>query len=159
MIIMPAILFVCTANICRSPMAAEIFKSVSTQVDKDVVWKVDSAGTWAVNGLHASENAQAVIGSMGLDISGHHSRNVADIDLNIYDLILTMEAGHKEALLVEHPGFFDRIFMLSEMVRSTFDIADPIGGTFDDYKETVALLEDLIGRGYPQIKHLARNSI
>jgi protein-tyrosine-phosphatase len=155
---MPAILFVCTANICRSPMAAAVFKRIAAQIDRRVDWKVDSAGTWAVPGLHASESAQAVIGSMGMDLSGHLSQGIAKIDLDNYDLIVTMEAGHKEALLVEHPEVKDRIYMLSELVDSSFDIADPYGGSISAYKETVSLLENLIRRGYPKIKNLVRDT-
>jgi protein-tyrosine-phosphatase len=154
---MSAILFICTANICRSPMAAEIFRRAAEELNGPGVWKVDSAGTWAVNGLHASQNAQIVIGSMGWDISEHLSRDVSEINLHNYDLILTMEAGHKEALLTEYPEIKGRVYMLSEMVGSSFDVEDPIGGTIEDYKETVALLEDLIKRGYPKIKNLVRD--
>lgn len=153
---MPAILFVCTANICRSPMAMEIFKRASTQIDDLGKWQVDSAGTWAIAGLHASENSQIVIDTMGMDLSNHLSRDVSDLNLLDYDLILTMEAGHKEAILIEHPEVKNRIFLLSEMVGSSFDIADPIGRNLSEYEETATLLEDLINRGIPHIIKLLR---
>jgi len=151
---MPAVLFICTANICRSPMAEEIFRLAINQMDGLGKWKVDSAGTWAINGMHASENAQIVINSMGMDLSHHLSRDVSEINLLDYDLILTMEAGHKEALLIEHPELTNRVYMLSEMVGSSFDIADPIGRSTDDYKETAALLEKLITDGFPRIRKI-----
>lgn len=155
---MPAILFICTANICRSPMAEEIFRRTTKQMDGLRKWKVDSAGTWAINGLHASENAQIVINSMGMDLSHHLSRDVSDLDLLDYDVILTMEAGHKEALINEYPEINNRVYMLSEMVGSSFDIADPIGRSIDDYKETAALLEELIIDGFPRIRKLINDT-
>jgi protein-tyrosine phosphatase len=66
--------------------------------------------------------------TMGLDTSGHRSRRVTGEMMADFDLILTMEAGHKEALLVEFPELAGRIYMLSEMVGDRRDIADPIGG-------------------------------
>lgn len=155
---MPAILFVCTANICRSPMAEKIFQRIAVEVDKLVNWEVRSAGTWAVNGLQASTNAQIVLESMGLNLSEHLSCNISDIELDKYDLILTMEGNHKEAMQVEFPLIADRIYMLSEMVGSAFDVADPIGGTVEDYKNTAAFLEDLIRKGYPKIKSYGTKS-
>ncbi len=154
---MPAILFICTANICRSPMAEELFRKASAQIDGPGIWKVNSAGTWAINGLHASENAQKVIESMGMDLSEHLSRDVSEVNLDDYDLILTMETKHKEALLIEYPEIDGRVYLLSEMIGSSFDIEDPIGKSMDDYKETVTLLEKIIYQGYPQIRKMVRD--
>jgi protein-tyrosine phosphatase len=139
-------------------MAAEIFKRIAAEVDELTTWQVKSAGTWAVNNLQSSENAQIVLESMGMDLSKHLSNNVSDIDLEKFDLILTMERNHKEAIQVEFPGVSDRTYTLSEMVGSAFDIADPFGGTIDDYKKTALFLEDLIIKGYPKIKAISTDT-
>ena len=152
---MVSVLFVCTANICRSPMAAKLFKKISALEEDDIEWEVDSAGTWTVDNMPAAEMAVTVLKEMGLDLSKHRSTDVARLDLQNYDLILTMERGHKESLVVEFPQSSDRIHMLTEMVSSSFDIPDPIGGTIQDFKETVALLENLLIRGYSNIKRIS----
>lgn len=155
---MAAILFVCTANICRSPMAVEIFKKIAAQVDADIAWVAESAGTWTVNDMPATDKAVAVLSEIGLDLTEHRSTDVTSLDLQNYDLILTMERGHKESLIVENSQIADRIYILSEMIESTYDIPDPIGGSLKDFQETVKLLEDILLRGYPKIKKLSIES-
>lgn len=152
---MAAILFVCTANICRSPMAVEIFKSISAQVDNKTDWVVVSAGTWTVDNVPATEKAVDVLRAKGLDLTEHRSTDVTSLDLQNYDLILTMESGHKESLIAENQNISDRIYLLSEMVDSNYDIPDPIGGTIQDFQDTVKLLDDIISRGYLKIKKLS----
>lgn len=155
---MTAILFVCTANICRSPMAAAIFKKVSVLIDNETNWIVGSAGTWTVDDMPATENAVAVLGEMGLDLSEHRSTDVTKLDLQQYDLIVTMEQGHKEAIIVENPEIADRIYILSEMIDAGYDIPDPIGGNIQDFRDTVELIEDILTRGYLKIKSLSLKS-
>lgn len=135
-------------------MAAEIFKKVSAQFDNESDWEVDSAGTWTVDDIPATEKAVAVLSEMGLDLTEHRSMDVNRIDLQNYDLILTMENGHKESLIVENPQIADRIYLISEMIDSTYDIPDPIGGNMQNFQETVNLLEDILTRGYLKIKQL-----
>lgn len=155
---MTEILFVCTANICRSPMAAAIFKKVSVLIDNETNWIVGSAGTWTVDDMPATENAVAVLGEMGLDLSEHRSTDVTKLDLQQYDLIVTMEQGHKEAIIVENPEIADRIYILSEMIDAGYDIPDPIGGNIQDFRDTVELIEDILTRGYLKIKSLSLKS-
>jgi protein-tyrosine-phosphatase len=111
------------------------------------------AGTWAIDGH--SVRMLRLCSNRWFDHEEHISQNVSNVDLNDFDLILTMERGHKEALLAEFPEFSDRIFMLSEMINSTFDVADPIGGGVSDYNKTARFLDDLMRRGYPKIKALS----
>lgn len=155
---MTELLFVCTANICRSPMAAAIFKKVSVLIDNETNWIVGSAGTWTVDDMPATENAVAVLGEMGLDLSEHRSTDVTKLDLQQYDLIVTMEQGHKEAIIVENPEIADRIYILSEMIDAGYDIPDPIGGNIQDFRDTVELIEDILTRGYLKIKSLSLKS-
>ncbi len=150
---MPSILFVCTANICRSPMAMALFKS---KVENDALnWRIESAGTWANEGLPASNNSKLTLNDFGIDLSSHHSRSVEHIPLDDYDLILVMEQGHKEALKVEYPKISDRVFLLYEMIDLKRDVHDPYGGRLVDYADTADEINQIITDGLSKIKKIA----
>ena len=102
--------------------------------------------------------ASSALAFSAVDSSGHRSRRVTGEMMADFDLILTMEAGHKEALLVEFPEIAGRIFMLSEMVGEMRDIADPIGGPLQDYEETAQELDHLLSQGFRRIVSLAEQN-
>jgi protein-tyrosine-phosphatase len=153
---MTAVLLVCTANICRSPMAEAILKKlVSARPDADQ-WRVESAGTWAMDGNPPALLSQFVMDKMGLDISSHQSQPTSLMLLHNFDLVLTMEDEHKKYLKDQYGEFADRIYMLSEMVGEWVDVPDPIGGELIDYEETAYLLERILTDGFDKIVQLAR---
>ena len=155
---MPSILFVCTANICRSPMAAVLFQRLAQEKLADQPWCIESAGTWTRGGQPASAGAQAAMRSRGLDLSRHRSREVTREMLASFDLVLTMERAHQEAIRAEFPQLAGRVFMLSEAAGSRGDIEDPYGGAQADYDETADLLERLLRSGFERIIQLAQNA-
>ena len=152
---MPSTLFVCTANICRSPIAMGLLKRMleDRQVDGD--WQVESAGTWGLDGDPAAAGSQAVMNNLGIDISEHRARRVDYDLLRSYDLILTMESGHKEALCMEFPVFSDRIYMLSEMAGEKSDIDDPYGGAYSGYEQAAEDIQSYLEDGFDRIIQLA----
>jgi protein-tyrosine-phosphatase len=152
---MPSILIVCTANICRSPMAEAILKQlVAERTDADQ-WHIESAGTWANSGSPAADLSQLVMKEMGLDISDHQSKPVTEDLLGHFDLILTMEKNQKEALTIKFTSYTDRIFLLSEMVGLFESIPDPIGGELVDYQDTARLIRKILVGGFDRISQLA----
>lgn len=150
---MPSLLFVCTANICRSPMAMAIFKSKVK--DELTNWRIESAGTWAVEGMPASSNSQQVLADRQIDLSNHLSRPIDVIDLNEFDLILVMEHGHKEAIQIEYPEVSKRVHLLWEMVGKKKDVHDPYGGRLVDYADTADEIDRILTEGMERIKELA----
>lgn len=153
---MPAVLFVCTANICRSPMAAALF-SARLRADglRPEEWLVDSAGTWAHDGQAASQNAVLAMQKRGLDIRSHRSKTVSRYLLEMFDLILVMEPGHKEALQVEFPHLAERIYLLTEMVGEHLPVEDPFGASLEEYEKTAAEIDAYLEKGMPRILALA----
>ena len=150
--IMPSILFVCTGNQCRSPFAAELFKSHLK--DKNLVdsWRVDSAGTWTRPGAKVPAFWHSLSFAHGINLGAHRSRSVSDCSLQDYDLIVVMEKGHKESLIVEFPFVRGKIYLLSELAGFLpYDIADPVqeddetaNEIFLDVKDCVAKAADPI---------------
>jgi protein-tyrosine-phosphatase len=153
---MPSVLFVCTANICRSPLAAALFRQKVMEKGSIDEWRIESAGTWALEGQPAAEKSQHVLMEKGIEIKEHRSRLVTREMLEKFDLILTMEKNHQEALQIEFPKMAEKIYLLREMVGEKEDIADPIGGSLVDYEETAQELETIFKRGYERIFNLAR---
>jgi len=152
---MTAILIVCTANICRSPMAEAILKRlVSERLDADQ-WHVESAGTWAMDGSPPAILSQFVMEKMGMDISSHQSQPTSLKLIQHFDLVLTMENDHKKWLKIQYGEIADRIYMLSEMVGARVDIPDPIGGELLDFEETAFLLERILRDGIDKIHEMA----
>lgn len=152
---MKKILFVCTANIARSPMAAALFNQKMVERGREDFYRAESAGTWAVDGLPAPEDGKQVMRFRGLDTSSHRSRVVNKEIITSADLILTMEAGHKEALQIEFPDQKGKIWMLSEIVGQPYDIPDPYMQGRAKYEATAQELEQLLDQGIERICALA----
>ena len=93
--------------------------------------------------------------NLGIDISEHRARRVDYDLLTSYDLILTMENGHKEALCMEFSDFSDRIYMLSEMAGEKSDIDDPYGGAYSGYEQAAEDIQSYLEDGFDRIIQLA----
>ncbi|WP_281658948.1 low molecular weight protein arginine phosphatase [Halobacillus sp. Cin3] len=103
------ILFVCTGNTCRSPIAEAILKS---KYDQD---KVRSAGIFAGKGEPLAENSSLVLREIDLSLN-HQTSPVSAETLEWADLVLTMTDRHKQTLAIQYPDHQDRFFTLKEYV-------------------------------------------
>ena len=151
---MHSVLFVCTANQCRSPMAEGLLH-LRVGLDNPQ-WRITSAGTWAFDGSPATVNAVLVLKEHDYDLSTHKSRTV-DLQLvESHQLILVMERNHKEALQVEFPQYAGRIYLLSEMIDRGFNIHDPVGEPLSEYQTMFSEFEQILERGFDKIVQLSR---
>ena len=149
------ILFVCTGNLCRSPMALGFLRERLRRDGRQDDVRVRSAGTWTVEGYPASLYALQVMAERSLDISDHRSHTLSARDVGEADLILVMAQGHQEAIEVEFPQARGKTYLLSEMVGKSYDILDPYGAPQAAYRRCADELEDLIEKGYEKIVELA----
>jgi len=155
---MKTILFICTANIARSPMAAALFDHKVSELGLADQFRAESAGTWGLDGQQAALDGQRVMFARGLDTSMHHSRVVNQEIIENADLILTMERGHAEALKVEFPAKRDKIYLLTEMIGPPCDIDDPYQRGPHRFEETAKELENILELGIDKILELANTS-
>jgi len=150
---MPSVLFICTGNMFRSPIAEAAFRD---QLERDGLsgWTVSSAGTWAAPGLPPPRETLELARVFGLDLSGHLTRLVDEAMLEAVDLVLVMESNHKEAIEVEFPSARKKIHLLSRVLTGkAYDIPDPISA-MDDAPTILRGLVDLIRSEAGQIVRL-----
>jgi len=147
----PLILFVCTGNQIRSPLAAAIFKGHLTESGLQGSYRVESAGTWTLPG-QSDPLARETALRMGLDIEEHRSRLI-DKDLLLEAcLVIVMEQGQKEALEVEYPQVRGRVYLFSRLAgESSYDIPDPSGQGLEVYLQTGVELLELMDSAFDTI--------
>jgi protein-tyrosine phosphatase len=132
---MKEIVFVCTGNTCRSPMAEGLLRAALPAGWEEEV-TVSSAGTHAWNGQPAASLAVKVLKEMGIDISGHLARIVTPDLINRASLIVALTADHMESMKAAVPGAGEWMIVMGGLDpdRESRDVADPIGGDIGDYR-------------------------
>ncbi len=141
------ILFVCTGNTCRSPVAAglagkllaERLGAAASELDKKGV-SIVSAGLWAVNGHRATPEAIQAARKLGVDIANHRSQELTVELINSADLIFCMTDFHVAAVCRLVPSAAGRVRRLDRKA----DISDPIGGGADVYRRTAERIKGAI---------------
>lgn len=149
-----SVLFVCTANQCRSPMAAALLSALAVQRGEADRWQIQSAGTWAEPDRPATQLSQTVMQRQGIDLTEHRSRSVTAELLESVDVVLVMTRHHQEALLAEFPAMRGRVLLVSQLIDRKFDIEDPFGGSVDDYELCAADLQNILHEGYDRLAEM-----
>lgn len=121
------ILFVCSGNTCRSPMAQAMFEKLAKE--KKIDAECYGAGITACTGAAASENAVVVLKEIGIDLSDYRSTSIKDLNLNDFDLFVPMTLAHAVSLM-SLGAEREKIYLFDK------DISDPYGGDVNVYRET-----------------------
>ncbi len=124
-------IFVCSGNICRSPMAEGIAKGLAAQTGRGA--QVLSMGTLGIFGRPASEHAVTVCAAAGIDISGHRSQGVSLGILSHADAVVVMERAHRELLRKQRPDLRN-VMLFSTLDGGPEDVFDPVGMAIEQYQ-------------------------
>ncbi len=139
------ILFVCTGNTCRSPLAEAVGRQWIQRSGLDVT--VTSAGIGALDDEPASVMARAVARDAGLDLESHRARLLTRGDVLGAQLVLVMGPRQLEFIRVLAPEAMERVFLVSDYAlrgEPGHEIRDPFGGDREAYRRTLAELQPLV---------------
>ena len=152
---MSLILVACTANVCRSPMAAGLLCHRLAATKAGTRHRVLSAGVWAEDDEPASGNAVATMAERGIDISGHRSHSLTTEEVAGAELILVMTHEHARMIRQTWPQYAWKVHLLSEMTGKRRDVEDPYGGSIEEYHACADTMARYINGGLERILELA----
>ena len=151
------ILFVCMGNICRSPTAEAVFRSLAGRLAPELGLEIDSAGTHGYHVGHApDERSQRVARAHGVELSGLRARQLTVADFDAFDLLLAMDRDNLEFARAMAPrGRRERVRLLLDFApgQPLREVPDPYYGGLPDFERVYGLANEA-ARGL--LEHLRR---
>lgn len=151
------ILFVCTGNSCRSPMAVGFLKEMLKE--KRGI-RIDSCGTIFSSFGGPTPQTIKIMKEHGIDISSHKTKSLSKDLIDEADLILVMERKHRERIRELNPEAENRTFLLKEFAgdKGNLEIRDPIGLSDEVYREVAGEIRSALGKALPKILEYLRRT-
>ena len=146
------ILFVCTGNTCRSPLAEGLLKKMAQ--DSLIPLEVQSAGLAAFAGVPATPEAVEAAKEKGVDISAHQSQPLGKNLVMESDMIVTMTVKHKEMIVKKMPPLEPKVSLLSELAgEGAVDVEDPVGHPLEVYRQVAGQIEGYLKKSLDKFKN------
>lgn len=152
---MKKIMFVCTGNICRSPMAHYYLQKIVNNNKLQNNFLISSCGTFANTGESSTLNAISSMEKYGVNLNKHRATNIEDIDIENYDLILCLTLSHKMTVLQLYPKLKGKVYTLKEYINpndSYKNIDDPWGLSINVYNDCAKEIVEAVDMLFDKIK-------
>lgn len=143
------VIFVCTGNTCRSPMAEAIYKNLDRESDI----KVLSRGIVVLFSEPINPKAEIVLTKHDLELGGHRSKGLRESDIDENTLLLTMTQDQKRKILQGYPGAM-HVYTIKEFTGENGDVVDPYGGSLLDYEDCYNELARLVKKTVYKINEI-----
>ena len=143
------VLFVCTGNTCRSPMAEHIFNHLAKE--KRLPFIATSAGIAALEGAPAAPNTSKALEKLGITLVHHQARNITEEMIENAHWIITMTEAQRQNLLKRFPRHADKVVLLGALCDDPREVDDPFGGSLPTYERCARQLQDMIAEALPKL--------